>query len=191
MLLGDCPPETLVSALRTVRNVQPDVPLIVLLEDIDSLVQRFCESTVLNLLDGVSGVSKVVYIATTNYPERLGERIINRPSRFDRRYYFGPPSPICRKAFFKFLFSQGAENYDDVAVADIDRWVDDTEGLSFAHLKELFISVIVMGNSYDQALKQVKGLFTLPNSKEYKGDGPVTDDRKVVVAAEAPTYEDA
>jgi len=55
---------------------------------------------VLNLLDGVKQVDNIIYIATTNYPELLEERILNRPSRFDRRFHIGTPSAEVRKFYF-------------------------------------------------------------------------------------------
>ena len=72
------------SFIATFRKVEPTRPLVVLLEDIDSLAgeNRYQTARLLNILDGVKQIEGVVYIATTNYPEKLQERITNRPSRF-------------------------------------------------------------------------------------------------------------
>ena len=81
-----CHPNLFREGVRIFRQIQPNTPLIVLMEDIDSILEQYCESEVLNILDGVDQIDKVVYLATTNYPENLGDRILNRPSRFDKRF---------------------------------------------------------------------------------------------------------
>jgi SpoVK/Ycf46/Vps4 family AAA+-type ATPase len=37
--------------------------------------------------------------ATTNHPERLDPSIVDRPSRFDRKYHFELPGPDERRAY--------------------------------------------------------------------------------------------
>jgi energy-coupling factor transporter ATP-binding protein EcfA2 len=143
-----------------IRQIEPNRPLIIILEDLEAIADddNYATSQLLNLLDGVSQVQNVVYIATTNYPEKLAERITNRPSRFDRRYYIAPPIPEVRRAY---LEQKLGEEMD----IDIDAWVKDSEGMSIAHLKELFISVKVLGNSYESALANLNGMKLKPRGK--------------------------
>lgn len=130
-----------IGAYRQLRDIQPDTPVVVLMEDIDALIERSNESAILNLLDGVEQVHKLVFLATTNFPERLGARIVNRPSRFDRRIKIRHPIAASRKMYLETLLAPD----DDV---DIDRMVKDTEGLSLAHLKELFVSTVILKSDY-------------------------------------------
>ena len=69
--------------ITTIKIIEPDRPLIVILEDIDSLAgeDRYSTTKLLNILDGIKQIENVVYIATTNYPEKLQERITNRPAK--------------------------------------------------------------------------------------------------------------
>jgi predicted AAA+ superfamily ATPase len=92
-----------VEFVPTIRTIEPERPLIVILEDIDSLAgeDRYSTTKLLNILDGVKQIENVVYIATTNYPEKLQERITNRPSRFDRRYEVQMPSRAIRESYIK------------------------------------------------------------------------------------------
>jgi protein TonB len=60
------------------------------------------------------GIEGVVYIATTNYPEKLQERITNRPSRFDRRYKVELPNEEIRRAYIQHKL-----NDDDLKNVDI------------------------------------------------------------------------
>ena len=43
---------------------------------------------------------------------------------------------------------------------DINKWVEDTDNFSLAHLKELFVAVIILGDKYDDAID------TLTNMRE-------------------------
>jgi hypothetical protein len=152
-------------SIPKLRQIEPHRPIIVIIEDIDSIVDdnSHVNSLIINMLDGVKQIENVVYIATTNYPEKLAERITNRPSRFDRRYYIPPPSNKIRRLYL--------EKKCDGLKFDIDQWVKDTEGMSMAHLKELFISVFVLGNEYKDALSHLNGLKEKPRSKNQKSIG--------------------
>jgi SpoVK/Ycf46/Vps4 family AAA+-type ATPase len=142
--------------VRTFREIQPETPIVVLMEDIDSIVESYNESEILNILDGINQVEKIVYLATTNYPERLGQRILNRPSRFDKRFKMGHPQKDSRKIYFSHLISTETKNEHEI---DIDKWVEDTEDMSIAHLKELFISVCILGNSYQEAISTLRKMI--------------------------------
>ena len=150
------------SFIGTFRKVEPKRPLVVLLEDIDSLAgeNRYQTARLLNILDGVKQIEGVVYIATTNYPEKLQERITNRPSRFDRRYKVELPNDEIRKAYIKHKLKE-----DDIENVDIDEWVKKTAGMSLSHLKEVVISVIVMGRSFEETIENLEGLKKAPTIK--------------------------
>jgi hypothetical protein len=144
-------PGLFMEGMRVLREIQGDSPIVVLMEDIDSIVENF-ESTVLNILDGVESIRKVVFLATTNYPEVLGARIINRPSRFDKRFKIPYPNEESRMIYFKHLI--GNRNIK----IDLNKWVKDTENFSIAHLKELFVAVVILGDDYDDALKSLNSM---------------------------------
>ena len=147
------------SFIATFRKVEPNRPLVVLLEDIDSLAgeNRYQTARLLNILDGVKQIEGVVYIATTNYPEKLQERITNRPSRFDRRYKVELPNEDIRRAYIQHKL-----NDDDLKNIDIEEWIKKTEGMSLSHLKEVVISVIVMGRSFEETMDNLEGLKKAP-----------------------------
>ena len=151
------------SFIATFRKVEPNRPLVVLLEDIDSLAgeNRYQTARLLNILDGVKQIEGVVYIATTNYPEKLQERITNRPSRFDRRYKVELPNEEIRRAYIQLKL-----NDDDLKNIDIEEWIKKTEGMSLSHLKEVVISVIVMGRSFEETMDNLEGLKKAPKIKE-------------------------
>jgi hypothetical protein len=139
--------------MRKFREIEPDTPVVVLMEDIDSILEQFNESEVLNILDGINQIEKAVFLATTNYPERLGARIINRPSRFDKRFFIGHPDEESRKLYFRHII--GDDKIKQLSI-DLDRWVADTDEFSIAHLKELFTAVVILGDDYDEAVETLK-----------------------------------
>ncbi len=149
------------SVIGSFRSVEPQRPLIVILEDIDAIASEGSWSTsmLLNILDGIKQIDNVVYIATTNYPEKLEERITNRPSRFDRRYEILMPTREVRESYFRHKMP------NEVEEINMDQWLDQTEGMSLAHLRELVISVVAMGNTFEETIGRLNGLKVKPRIK--------------------------
>jgi SpoVK/Ycf46/Vps4 family AAA+-type ATPase len=135
------------------RQIEPNRPIITIIEDCDGLLDggRNVEKMLLNILDGINQIEHVAYIATTNYPERMQARLINRPGRFDRRFKIGYPDAVCRKAFFEFKFLD-----NDLEEYDLQKIVKDTEGLTISHCKELFIEYVVKGRDFEEVVKELK-----------------------------------
>ena len=151
-------PSLFLQGMRAFKEVQKNTPIVVLMEDMDSIIETYSETSVLNILDGVDQVDKTVFLATTNYPEVLGARILNRPSRFDKRFKIGHPNAESRKIYFEHLIG-GDEKAINLNI-DLNSWVTDTEGFSIAHLKELFVAVCILGDDY------IKAVETLSSMKE-------------------------
>lgn len=150
------------------RNIEPNRPIICTIEDIDSILSNYghaTKSSFLNLLDGSSQVTNIVYIATTNYPEQLEENITNRPSRFDRRYEIGLPDDNVRRVYI-----QNKVKEEDLKNIDLDYWVQNTEGFSISHLKELIISVIIFGNNLEESLNLMREFIDKKNIKTNQGN---------------------
>ena len=157
-------PYIFIDGMRVLRQIQPETPVVTIMEDIDSTLEMFNESEILNILDGVNDVRKVVFLATTNYPEKLGARIVNRPSRFDKRFRIGYPSEESRAIYFKHLISD--KSPESLGI-DLDRWIADTDEFSIAHLKELFVAVVILGDPYDEAIKTLKKMTEVLEDKDY------------------------
>jgi hypothetical protein len=127
-------------AMRHVfHRARHTTPCLVVLEDIDSLIDGKNRSFFLNELDGFAVNTGVVVVATTNYPERLDPAILDRPSRFDRKYYFELPSPEDRLAYAS-AWNDTLRPEMRVAGGVMAEVVAQTEGFSFAYMKELFVS---------------------------------------------------
>jgi hypothetical protein len=155
-------PGAAVSAIPVLRAIEPDRPLIVILEDVEEIVRSYGEHDLLALLDGEHQTQNVVNIATTNYPEMLGARIVNRPSRFDEVIKIGMPSGKMREQYLRHTL--GAE----AGKVFIDQWVKDTDGMSIAHLKELVVAVTCLEQPYDDVIIRLKSMKTAPRSQMFE-----------------------
>ncbi len=130
-------------------------PCVLVLEDLDSLVTDDNRSFFLNQLDGFEQNHGLIVLATTNHPDRIDSAIIDRPSRFDRKYHFNLPTTAERADFLKVWQSRlatetgwNADEIEPIAAA--------TSDFSFAYLKELVISsVMTWINQPDSRFNQV------------------------------------
>jgi hypothetical protein len=149
--------------LERFRRVEPARPIVCVFEDIDAIIARYGDSDLLQWLDGNQQVDRAVNLASTNYPERLDKRIISRPRRFDRIVKVPAPDRHIREAYF-------ARKLTDHSAAERNRWVDLSEGLPFAALAELVISVECLGNDLEQAAALLRQLDSeQPSSEEFDG----------------------
>jgi ATP-dependent Zn protease len=128
-------------------------------EDLDALVKAEFRSALLNEMDGFADNSGIVTLATTNHPEKLDPALIERPSRFDRKYLFGLPAIADRRAYiahWNCSLKPALRASEDA----VDRIAGRTEGFSFAYLKELFLSatmrwlVLAMPGAMDVVLDE-------------------------------------
>lgn len=156
-------PSALALALSAMRMVEPDRPAVIIWEDLDAVIKTFGESQVLAVLDGESQVANVLFIATTNYPEDLEERITNRPSRFDRIQVIGMPSAAARKMYLEIKL--GKTEHEGVDL------VAETDGMSIAHLRELIVAVFCLDNEVRETITRLRGMSKGPKSANFKSTG--------------------
>jgi len=128
------------------------VHIMVIMEEVDTLM-NYDGHRVLNFLDGTNSIPDIVTLGTTNYLNRLEPRIINRPSRFDRVIEIPVPIPAVRKFFLEHKMLP-----EDKSKYSVDQWVADTNGLTLSHLKELVVSVCVLGKDYQETLAIMKSM---------------------------------
>lgn len=148
-------------------------PVIIVIEDIDSIITDSNRSELLNILDGVDVKSGVFFIGTTNYYEKIDPAFMNRSGRFDRTFKINNPSEQTRRLYFEsravgLLLSDYHVFRDDEdksrTVADL--FVEYSEGLPMANLKELITSVsyllatkedITVKEAIEETASRVKG----------------------------------
>lgn len=125
------------------REIEKDIPIITIIEDIDKY--DMVESELLDFLDGKYNINHHVVIATSNNTEDLPDSLL-RPSRFDLRIEVPIPSAEIRREYLVMK---------KVDPAEIDYLVENTEGLTLADLKELYICIKLLDYSNDEAIQKV------------------------------------
>lgn len=151
-------PALAADALRLVRRIESERQVIAIMEDIDGLIANHGVELYLSLLDGENQIDNIVFVATTNYPERLDRRLVDRPSRFDTVEYVGMPSADARRVYL-------TRKEPDVSPSIIEEMVEATDGLSIAHLREMIVLTQCFGRSIESAAKRLNAArHRLPHS---------------------------
>jgi hypothetical protein len=149
-------PSILTSFLHDFATIEPNRKSIVILEDIDSLIEKYREAEYLELLDSAKTINNVLFIATTNYPERLEPRIYCRPGRFSHVIKIGLPTAKAREAYLKAIL----KNHRDVEYI-----VANTEGFTIDHLTALANAVYREGKELKAEITRLRTLFKVPKAE--------------------------
>jgi hypothetical protein len=104
--------------------------------------------TLLSFLDGELSWNDSYIIATTNYPEKLPNNLVDRPGRFDLVVEMDNP-PKAREIYLKHFFP-------DLDKITIETLVSATEGFSVAYLRELVLRTKLKNTDPLSALKELK-----------------------------------
>ena len=142
-------------------RARKQAPCIMVLEDIDALLTEGSRSLFLNALDGFASNAGVITLATTNHPERLDPSIVERPSRFDRKYHFDLPGAETRARYVDAWNERLREplRLRDEGCAQL---AEATDGFSFAYIQEVFVASTMQwmgrrdGKMLEIALAQVE-----------------------------------
>jgi hypothetical protein len=148
-------------ALQMIRKIEPTRLIVVLFEDLDALVEKHGESEYLAILDGEARIDNVVFVATTNYPEKLDRRFVDRPSRFSVVRHIGWPSAAARRTFLLAKVPSLAEN-----TVMLEELVRVSAQLSIDHLRELLVLTHCYGYDLDYAASRVRGMRSRPDSSK-------------------------
>jgi hypothetical protein len=117
-------------------------PCALVFEDLDAQITPRNRSFFLNQLDGFAPNAGLLVLATTNHPERLDPAILERPSRFDRKYHFPLPLPGGRAAFLE-RWTERLDPHLKLTPEQHATLVEGTDGFSFAYLKELCLATLL------------------------------------------------
>lgn len=115
-------------------------PSIVILEDVDLVAEErtregSCRAILHELLDEMDGIgtkANVIFLLTTNRPDILEPALAARPGRIDQAIEFPLPDVSCRHRLF-VMYGRGL----DMTSVEMDKWVQQTEGVSPAFIEEL------------------------------------------------------
>lgn len=144
-------PQLASACVGLLRRIEPERPVVMVMEDLDELVERWGAEHFLALLDGNAQTANVLHVATTNHPDRLDRRFVDRPSRFDTIMEVGMSSAQTRRAYFKAK----EPSLDD---ATLDRWVEQTKRYNIAHLREVIIGIKLYGQNERSVFERLNSM---------------------------------
>lgn len=153
-------PHILTSCLQLLRRIEAERPAIVVLEDFETLTDRERrENEWLSVLDGEAQIDNVVFLATTNYIQRLDKRFTDRPSRFDLIVPVYMPSARARAIFLKTKESS-------LTLKELQHWVKTSDGFSIAHLKEMIVGAKCYGKPINEVVDRLRQM----HKREFTND---------------------
>lgn len=138
-------PKLLEESFKILDSIQPETRVMVIFEELDQLMARY-ESELLNILDGEIQKSNVIFVATTNYIEKIPARI-RRPGRFSSVVKVGFPTAETRRFYLNHKFK---------GKVDIESWVAKTDGFSVDELKETALSVLCLKADLNMIIARIK-----------------------------------
>lgn len=135
----------LLKILEPLNSIQPDTSILVILEEFEEEARRY-ERALLNLLDGPHQMKNVMYIATTNYLDKVPRRMV-RPGRFSNTLEIKLPDENARRFYLQQKFT------DEVIIEDI---VSATKDFTIDEVKEVVKQYYCLGKN----LKHVSDLIS-------------------------------
>lgn len=138
-------PGLLEESFKILDSIQPETRVMVIFEELDQLMVRY-ESELLNMLDGEIQKSNIIYVATTNYIDKIPARI-RRPGRFSSVVKVSFPTANTRRFYLNHKFKNKV---------DVETWVSKTHGFSVDELKETVLSVLCLNADLDTVVARIK-----------------------------------
>lgn len=156
--------EDYISFIRnSFRKIQPDTPIITILEDLDQYEDA--EEELLDFLDGKTHINHHVVIATTNNTEVIPDTFL-RPSRIDLKIEIPLPCDQTRREYFR---------HKGVPEKDLEELISKSDQLSLADLKELYICIYLLDYTIEDAVLKInsprekKNYLSSPKNKSRMG----------------------
>lgn len=138
-------PRLLEIAYKVLDDITPGLLTMVVFEEFDRMAGRY-EATLLSLLDGEIQKENVIYMATTNYIDKIPMRL-RLPGRFSSVIEIKYPTSAARKYYFNYKL-------EDVALAkDL---AAQSKGLSVDEMKEVIQAHIILKQDLGVVLNRLK-----------------------------------
>lgn len=135
-------------ALEVFRKLEPLREAVVIMEDIDEAVRYGGQHELLEMMSGLNVPNNVMFIGTANNPEKMSKKLL-RPGRFDRKVILPNPGREIRE---EYLRRKAGQRLTEQQILEIGAL---SEGMSYGHLREIFIETCHRGMSIKQAIENV------------------------------------
>jgi SpoVK/Ycf46/Vps4 family AAA+-type ATPase len=144
-------------------GIKQNTKVFVIIEEVASFVENYGIKALSDILKKTSNEDGVYLIATTNFEERVGQYISDRPGMFEQKMLIDYPDDIDRNLYIKLLI----EKFAIKTKIKINKISSDTEGLSLSHIKNFVESVFVFGYNYEEILEELKTMKENTSSSLY------------------------
>ena len=152
-------PGSLKTTYEVLDAIQPETRVLVIFEEMDEHV-RNDETKLLHVLDGEVQKRNAMYIATTNYIDKIPARV-RRPGRFASVIKVGFPSAQARKAYLSTKLK------DPALISEI---ASKTEGFSIDELKEVVRGHYCMMKPLDEYIQLIRESSSKTKKEQYDED---------------------
>lgn len=132
IVLFNPPPTALRQVFRVLDKLQPETRVLVIFEELDQLIQKYNEEIFLHVLDGEVQKANAMFIATTNYIDKVPKRV-RRPGRFAIRLEVGLPSLEARLHYCRLKLPNALQLADQIAEATANFNIDQLKDVIRAH----------------------------------------------------------
>jgi ATP-dependent 26S proteasome regulatory subunit len=116
--------------LKKLNLIQPNTPILLILEDLDSVDPRL-EVYLTSILDGEQSPHNTFFLGTTNFMENISKRIL-RPGRFDLIYKVAGLDDETRKAYINEKIEEFSLSYDNSKKEELYNL---TKGFNFSEIR--------------------------------------------------------
>jgi len=152
---------------KNINNLcSPEESKLIILEDLDALNED--TSDLLNFIDGSVEINRAYFIGTTNYPDRLHENILSRPSRFDLFLEVERPNFETREK----LLRHHLPGFTDEEYTNYSKLSD---GLNASYFQEMAVlkhkaELVNKSFSVEQIIDKCKKRVKLVRTKDFEKD---------------------
>lgn len=141
-----------------VRQIQ-DNPIIVIFEEMDSIIKNQLESNLKRMLDGNESINNCLVFGTTNYIDSIPSALKNRPSRF--KYVLNIEGLESPEDIYIILQALIGDLFESTQIVDFSRSL---VGSSLDVIKQFALDKIMDLETYDIGVKKKIGFTTQANS---------------------------
>lgn len=133
-------------------NLKQNTKVFVIIEEVASFLENYGIKAFSDMLKNVSNEDGIYLVATTNFEERVGQYISDRPGMFEQKMLIDYPDEIDRNLYVKLLI----EKFGIKTKIKINKISSDMDGLSLSHIKNFIESVFVFGYNYEEMLEELR-----------------------------------
>lgn len=146
-------PEDYITFASTIKDIENGTKIIYFVKGIDYMMEKFGFLPVVDLIEKINVSNNALCLITSDSIERLAPLMQNSSKCFDTQIDFNNPSEEERLVFVEEKLKQLSKRNNKKEVQKI---VEDTNGLSFEEIKKLIVLSYVFNEEYEDKLGEIK-----------------------------------